>query len=279
MISWAILLSSSGSKLHATRERSRGILLAVRKAGLYGDLVHGDGGARFHVPVRDAGLGRRSPRRHGRTARFFILPDLAVNPASDAVVTSPRSMAGHPMVSCSPEVTAYGPAAAAPRTPLRRERRHGYAWEGGGAEDPNMNRAHDGTAGISTFSTRAGYARCRWTMGRQHGRLSGRDPGFLGAPITTSARTAPSIPSPTSGNGHNLDATPAGEGAFCRCATIRQPTLAVDGSPRRRHCDWLSDPARLFDIDSKGRIRVRRLLARLVRHNCTPHELEIAAPA
>jgi len=227
------------------------------------------------------GLGTtESPAGTAPDGSIFILPDLADNPASDTVVASPASMAGHPMVYVQPGghgVWACGDGA--------QDANCGdndgivYAWEGGGAEDPNLDQCDDGTAGHFDLLNACGYRLV--SLDDWGGSSMVADPsvtqGFWVLQNHICENCTFNSYTNFRGNGEYMDDDPCGDGVFCFCAdNAANPPWQWTDHRGVGNGDWLSDPARLFDIDFEGpEFEGAAFSHDYVRHNYYTHELEI----
>ena len=259
-----------------------GILLAVRKTGLYGDLVAMETEAHGHTyQYVTPGLGTtESPAGTAPDGSIFILPDQAENPLSDTVVASPLSMAGHPMIYVEPGghgVWACGDAA--------QDANCGdndgmvYAWEGGGAEDPNLDQCDDGTAGHFNLLNACGYRLV--SLDDWGGSSTVADPGVTQGLWVLQNHICPNCTFHSftnfRGNGEHLDDDPCGANFDCTCAdNAANPPWQWRDHGGVGNGDWLSDPARLFDIDFEGpEFEGAGFSHDYTRHNYYTHELEI----
>lgn len=228
----------------------------MKKEGVYGKVVAMETeahGALFQYVT--LGLGTtESPVGAGADGAILLLPDEEVNPVSGQVVAMPYLMAGHPKVFS--QVGGHGVFGCQHNGSdgVNCTDNDGlvYAWQGGNADNPNAGECADGKQGSRHYDLLDACGYRLVALDDWGGSTTVADPAATqvsGCCRTTSARIAFGTFTNFKGN----DDGGCGEGGITTCVND------ASNSPWqwRDHNgvgsgDWLSDPARLFDIDFEG---------------------------
>lgn len=232
-----------------------GILLAIRKSGLYGELIametiaHGP----FYQYVTP-GLGTtESPVGTAPDGLIVRIPDVSLNPATGTTTVMPYLIADHPAVYIEPG--GHGVHSCnrnAGNVNCGNNDGLVYAFKGGAADDPHAGECDDGSEGHFDLLNACGYTLV--SLDEWGGSTVVADPAVTQGLWVLQNHICDTCTLATftnfrgdDGGGCGDDGTPLG----CDIDAANMPWQWRDHAGVSAG-DWVSDPARLFKIDFEG---------------------------
>ena len=254
-----------------------GILLAIRKAGLYGELIametiaHGP----FYQYVTP-GLGTtESPTGTAPDGMIVRIADVATNPATGTPATMPYLIADHPAVYVEPG--GHGVHSCnrnAGNVNCGDNDGVVYAFRGGVADDPYAGNCDDGSEGPFDLLNACGYALV--SIGEWGGSTVVADPAVTQGLWVLQNHICDTCTMVSFTNFRGDEGGGCGDGfPMCTPDAANMPWQWRDHAGVNQG-DWVSDPALLFKIDFEGpEFAAETWSHEYVRHPYFSHALEM----